>query len=67
MEAIAERLFQVPEGVNHAVDRTENIISDCWNVERESTDAGKFREQAFSVEKPRIPAVDLARVAVPVS
>jgi hypothetical protein len=54
MEAIAEPFFQVPHGVNYAVDRTKNIISDCWNVESECADAAKLREQAFSVEKPRI-------------
>jgi hypothetical protein len=54
MEAIAEPFFQVPQGVNHAVDRTKNIISRCWNIKRQSADTAKLRKQAFSVEKPRI-------------
>jgi len=54
MKAIAEPFFQIPQGVNHAVDRPQNIITRCWNAESESADAAKLQEQAFSVEELRI-------------
>ena len=53
MKAIAEPFFQIPQGVNHAVDRPQNIITRCWNAESESADAAKLQEQAFSVEELR--------------
>jgi hypothetical protein len=54
MEAVSESFLEVPQGVYNAVDRTENIISRRWNLEREAADPAKLRKQAFSVEKPRI-------------
>ena len=64
MEAIAEPFSQIPQRVNYGVDRTKNIISDCWNVESESADAAKLQEQAFSVEEPKNPAGGPAEVAL---
>jgi hypothetical protein len=42
VKAITEAFFQVPQGVNYSVDRTENIISDYRNVERQSADAAEL-------------------------
>ncbi|PYK12999.1 MAG: hypothetical protein DME65_02925 [Verrucomicrobia bacterium] len=68
MEAIAKPFakpfFQVPQGVNHAVNRTKNIISCCWNIKRQSADTAKLRKQAFSCGQAEDRAADRASVAV---
>ena len=40
METVAEPLFEVPHGVNHAVDRSENVIAHWRNSEGDFVDSG---------------------------
>jgi len=65
MEAISKPFFEVPDGVNHTVDRPGNVISHSRNSEREFPNRGELREQAFSLQEPIwIRAAGRARVAV---
>jgi hypothetical protein len=54
MEAVSKPFFEVPDGVNHTVDRPENVISHRRNSEREFPNRRELREQAFSLQEPWI-------------
>jgi hypothetical protein len=54
MKTVSKPFFEVPDGVNDAINRSENVISHRRNSEREVPNPCEFREQALSVQEPRI-------------
>jgi hypothetical protein len=54
METVSQPFFEVPDGVNDTVDRPEDVISHRRNPEYQFPNPSELREQAFSIEEPRI-------------
>jgi hypothetical protein len=54
MERVSQPSFEVPHGVNDTIYRPDNVISHRRNSERKLPNPGELREEAFSVEEPRI-------------
>ena len=54
MEAVPQPFFEIPQGINYAVDRANDVIPYCRNTERKFPDSSELTEEAFAIEKPGI-------------
>jgi hypothetical protein len=50
MVAVSQVFFEIPDGVDHAVDGTDEFIAGRRDPEREITDARQFAQECFRIE-----------------
>ncbi len=49
METVAQPLLEVPHGVKHAIDRSENVVAHWRNSDGDFADSRQFLKQTFAV------------------
>jgi len=62
MEAVPQPFFEIPQGINYAVDRANNVIPYWRNTECKFPNPSELMKEAFAIEKPGIVQVGASAV-----
>ena len=54
MVAVSQAFFEIPDGVDHAVRGTDELIAGRRDPEREITNARQFAQECFRIEHPGV-------------